>query len=147
MGTKVMNRWLVVVGALLIQLCLGAIYAWSVFTPELNKAVADGGFGFSATQTQVVFAVGLAMFAIVMVLAGRWQAKSEMVRRHLVPSTPHVHTSRGKATGCTRGRWVIRAFRESWRVLLPWCDAATVTLSDIGVAGGVGWDRIGNAIR
>ncbi len=76
MGSKVMNRWLVVVGALLIQLCLGAIYAWSVFTPELRKTVADGGFGFSATQTQVVFAVGLATFAIVMVMAGKWQAKS-----------------------------------------------------------------------
>ena len=31
-----MNRWLVVVGAILIQLCLGAIYAWSVFTPGLT---------------------------------------------------------------------------------------------------------------
>ena len=29
---KVMNRWWVVVGALLIQLCLGAIYAWGAFT-------------------------------------------------------------------------------------------------------------------
>jgi MFS transporter, OFA family, oxalate/formate antiporter len=34
--TKVMNRNLVVVGAILIQLCLGAIYAWSVFTPGLT---------------------------------------------------------------------------------------------------------------
>ncbi len=68
---KVMNRWLVVLGALLIQLCLGAIYAWSVFTPHLKKAP----FNFSATQTQVVFSVGLATFAVVMVLAGRWQAK------------------------------------------------------------------------
>jgi OFA family oxalate/formate antiporter-like MFS transporter len=76
MESKVMNRWMVVVGALLIQLCLGAIYAWSVFTPELTKAIADGGFGFSATQTQVVFAVGLATFAVVMILAGRWQARS-----------------------------------------------------------------------
>ncbi len=68
---KVMNRWLVALGALIIQLCLGAIYAWSVFTPHLKKAP----FNFSATQTQVVFSVGLATFAIVMVLAGRWQAK------------------------------------------------------------------------
>jgi len=30
------NRWLVVIGAVLIQLCLGAIYAWSVFTPALT---------------------------------------------------------------------------------------------------------------
>jgi MFS transporter, OFA family, oxalate/formate antiporter len=36
--TKVMNRNLVVLGALLIQLSLGAIYAWSVFTPGLNAS-------------------------------------------------------------------------------------------------------------
>jgi len=69
---KTFNRWLVVVGAVLIQLCLGAIYAWSVFTPYLVKAP----FNFSKTQTQVIFSVGLATFAVVMVLAGRWQAKS-----------------------------------------------------------------------
>jgi OFA family oxalate/formate antiporter-like MFS transporter len=35
------NRWGVVIGAILIQLCLGAIYAWSVFTPAL-KAKSPG---------------------------------------------------------------------------------------------------------
>ncbi len=35
---RVMNRWLVVIGAILIQLCLGAIYAWSVFTPPLKAS-------------------------------------------------------------------------------------------------------------
>lgn len=60
-----MNRWFVVLGAILIQLCLGAIYAWSVFTPALADA------GWSKMQTQVVFSVGLALFAIVMVWAGR----------------------------------------------------------------------------
>jgi len=69
---KLFNRWWVVVGAVLIQLCLGAIYAWSVFTPYLKKAP----FNFSNTQTQAIFSVGLATFAVVMVLAGRWQAKS-----------------------------------------------------------------------
>jgi OFA family oxalate/formate antiporter-like MFS transporter len=69
---KTVNRWWVVFGAVLIQLCLGAIYAWSVFTPELKKAPFD----FSNTQTQAVFSVSLATFAVVMVLAGRWQAKS-----------------------------------------------------------------------
>jgi len=62
---KIMNRWLVVVGAVLIQLCLGAIYAWSVFTKPLVDA------GWSKAQTQGVFSAGLATFAIVMVLAGR----------------------------------------------------------------------------
>jgi OFA family oxalate/formate antiporter-like MFS transporter len=75
---KVFNRWLVVVGAVLIQLCLGAIYAWSVFTPYLTGALKDPvtEFGFTKTQTQIVFAVGLATFALVMVFAGKWQAKT-----------------------------------------------------------------------
>lgn len=68
-NTKIMNRWLVVIGAILIQLCLGAIYAWSVFTPQLKQA------GWSAAQTQVVFSAGLAFFAIVMVIAGRLMPK------------------------------------------------------------------------
>jgi len=71
-SVKVQNRWWVVFAAVLIQLCLGAIYAWSVFTPKLIEAP----FSFSKTQTQVIFSVGLATFAVVMVLAGRWQAKS-----------------------------------------------------------------------
>jgi len=70
---KVMNRWLIVVGAILIQLCLGAIYAWSVFTPYLKDP--DGLFRFTATQTQAIFSVGLAVFAVVMIFAGRWQQK------------------------------------------------------------------------
>ena len=54
---KVMNRSLVVVGAVLIQLCLGAIYAWSVFTPSLTDP--EGPFAFSGVQTQAIFSVGL----------------------------------------------------------------------------------------
>ncbi len=59
------SRWKVVVGAVLIQLCLGAIYAWSVFTPDLKDA------GWTNAETQIVFATGLALFALVMVFAGR----------------------------------------------------------------------------
>lgn len=74
---KTMNRWIVVIGAILIQLCLGAIYAWSVFTKKITMALADGGtYGFSATQAAWVFSAGLATFAVVMVLAGRMQAKT-----------------------------------------------------------------------
>ena len=59
------NRWWVVLGAILIQMCLGAIYAWSVFTPELKAA------GWSKMDTQIVFATGLASFAVIMVFAGK----------------------------------------------------------------------------
>jgi OFA family oxalate/formate antiporter-like MFS transporter len=72
---KVLNRWLVVVGAILIQLCLGAIYAWSVFTKQLTLPLADGGYGFSAKQAAWVFSAGLATFAIFTIIGGRLQKK------------------------------------------------------------------------
>ena len=68
------NRWLVVGGAVLIQLALGALYAWSVFTKILTDPA--GIYQFTATQTAWIFSAGLATFALVMVLAGRWQART-----------------------------------------------------------------------
>ncbi len=66
METKQLHkRSLVVVGAIMIQLALGAIYAWSVYTKPLVEA------GWTKAQTQMVFSAGLALFAIVMVIAGR----------------------------------------------------------------------------
>ncbi|MBN1390519.1 MAG: OFA family MFS transporter [Candidatus Thermoplasmatota archaeon] len=44
MEQKVMNRWIIVVGAILIQLSLGAIYAWSVFTTPLVAPLPDETF-------------------------------------------------------------------------------------------------------
>jgi len=67
------NRWFVVLGAVLIQLALGAIYAWCVFTPGLTDP--NGAYRFTATQTQIIFSVGLAAFAITTVLAGRLMSR------------------------------------------------------------------------
>ncbi len=73
--SKVMNRWYVVIGAVLIQLCLGAIYAWSVFTPKLCLPCNQGGlYGFSATQAAWIFSVGLLVFSVVMIISGRMLA-------------------------------------------------------------------------
>jgi MFS family permease len=68
------SRWLVVVGAILVQLALGAIYSWSVFTKILTDL--EGIYRFSATQTAWIFSAALAVFALFMVLAGRWQVKT-----------------------------------------------------------------------
>ena len=70
---KVMNRWIIVVASIFIQLCLGAIYAWSAFTNKLNGPP----YNFTKTQTQIVFSVGLLMFAVIMAnFAGKWQKKA-----------------------------------------------------------------------
>jgi OFA family oxalate/formate antiporter-like MFS transporter len=70
---KVMNRWMVALGAVAVQLALGAIYAWSVFTPKLTDK--SGSYQFTATQSQWIFSVGLAVFALVMIYAGKLQQK------------------------------------------------------------------------
>jgi MFS family permease len=58
-------RWLFVGVGLLINICLGAIYAFSVFRPPLQKL-----WGISATEVGLPFMVFLAMFAVAMALAG-----------------------------------------------------------------------------
>ncbi len=63
------HRWLVPLGAVLIQLALGILYAWSVFTTPLIES------GWTKTQTQLVFSTGLVTFAVVMVLAGKLMKK------------------------------------------------------------------------
>lgn len=64
-GQAIGCRWLVVLGAVLMQLSLGAIYAWSVFTPSLIEA------GWSRLDTQLVFSAGLGSFSIAMLFAGK----------------------------------------------------------------------------
>jgi len=75
-SVHVSSRWLVVIGAILIQLSLGAIYAWSVFT----RPLMDAPFRFTEAQTQIIFSVALATFAIFTILAGSWQRRAGPTR-------------------------------------------------------------------
>lgn len=67
---KVRNRWIVVIGAILIQLALGTIYSWGTLTifvsPYLNEI---------RELTVYIFGVGLLSFAITMIFAGQLQQK------------------------------------------------------------------------
>jgi OFA family oxalate/formate antiporter-like MFS transporter len=65
---RVGNRWTVVIGALIIQVILGTVYAFSVFVKPLESE-----FGWSRTTTQWAFSTALAAFAITMIPAGRLQ--------------------------------------------------------------------------
>lgn len=90
------NRWFVVIGAITIQLCLGSIYAWSVYTPALIAA------GWSKLDTQFVFAAGLIAFAVTMVFAGRklkaWGPRRLAVTGGLVLGTGYVLAGMGGGT-------------------------------------------------
>lgn len=52
--------------AIVIQACLGGIYAWSAFVAPLRKE-----YGFTSGQTQLVFGLAIATFTVAMVFAGR----------------------------------------------------------------------------
>ena len=62
------GRWTVIVGALMIQVILGTVYAFSVFVRPLEME-----FGWDRTTTQWAFSFALATFALVMIPAGRLQ--------------------------------------------------------------------------
>ncbi|SIQ45333.1 MFS transporter, OFA family, oxalate/formate antiporter [Alkalispirochaeta americana] len=63
------HRWLVVVGALIIQVSLGAVYIWSVFQTPLMAAFPD----WSETAVTLPAQLVLAFFALAVVLGGRLQ--------------------------------------------------------------------------
>jgi OFA family oxalate/formate antiporter-like MFS transporter len=62
------NRWLPVVGGILMNLALGSLYAWSVFVPPLERE-----FGWTRAQTSWVYTIAIVCFALTFVVAGRIQ--------------------------------------------------------------------------
>src|SRR5512136_1431067 len=68
---KVMNRWLVVVGALIIQVSLGAVYIWSVFQTPLKGVFPTWTEANVTLPAQIV----LAAFALAVIFGGRIQDK------------------------------------------------------------------------
>jgi OFA family oxalate/formate antiporter-like MFS transporter len=62
------SRWWRLVGALLMTLALGTLYAWSVFVAPLENE-----FGWKRGQTSTVFTIAVVMFATSLFIAGRLQ--------------------------------------------------------------------------
>lgn len=64
------NRWLVVLGALIIQMSLGAVYIYSVFKTPLQQM-----FGWDKSQVTLPAQIVLVAFALAVIFAGRIQDK------------------------------------------------------------------------
>jgi MFS family permease len=67
--------WIVTMAGMGLNLALGILYAWSVFKKQLVAPVTDGGFGWSNQQATLPYTVAIAMFAVMMIPAGRLQDK------------------------------------------------------------------------
>lgn len=64
------RRYIVLVAAVVVQLCLGGAYAWSEFAVSLHD-----DYGMAAAETQAVFGVAFLTFTVTMLLAGRLEAR------------------------------------------------------------------------
>ena len=64
---KVPNRWIFVIAGFIINLCLGTIYAWSVFRPPLQQAP----YNLTPAESIVPFSVFLLVFGVTFAFSGR----------------------------------------------------------------------------
>lgn len=91
-----------VVAAVIIMLSLGSIYAWSIYVPGL---VND--FGYSTSQTQLVFGVFIAVFTIAMVFGRQLLSRFGGKKLAIISATIY-----------TLGYLLVGAFGLSFPVLL-----------------------------
>ncbi len=66
-----MNRWTIAAAGVLMQIALGAVYAWSVFRAPLVKQ-----FGWSISQVTLTFTIAIFALGFAAFFAGLWLNKS-----------------------------------------------------------------------
>src|SRR5438270_10566769 len=64
------ERWRLAAAAVLMQVCLGIIYAWSVFRGPLEQH-----YGWSKTVSIAPYRWSILFFTLAMIVAGFWQDK------------------------------------------------------------------------
>src|SRR3954462_7144726 len=68
---KTLNRWYVALAGVLIQVALGAVYAWSVFRVPLAKQ-----FGWSISEVTLTFTISIFVLGIAAFFGGLWLNRS-----------------------------------------------------------------------
>jgi len=64
------NRVIILIASLLIKICIGSIYSWSIYAQDLIK-----NYNFYAFQTQIIFGVAIASFTLTMLFSGKIERK------------------------------------------------------------------------
>ena len=65
------GRWVFVLAGMVMNLCLGTVYAWSVFRKPLQDFFSTSEVKITATQTLLPFVMFLAIFTVLMPISGR----------------------------------------------------------------------------
>lgn len=72
------NRWRVPVASVAIHLCIGSVYAWSIYNPSLTRVygvVASSGDDWSLSEVVWVFTVAIVFLGLAAAFAGKWLEK------------------------------------------------------------------------
>ena len=72
------NRWLVPPASIAIHLCIGSVYAWSMFNPALIKTigvVTSSGDDWNLSQVVWIFSVAIVSLGFAAAYAGKWLEK------------------------------------------------------------------------
>ena len=64
---KAPNRWVIAIAGVLLQIVLGAVYAWSVFRIPLSKQ-----FGWSISQVTLTFTISIFVLGFAAFFGGLW---------------------------------------------------------------------------
>ncbi len=65
---RLANRWGIAVAAVIMQLCLGAVYGWSVFVKPLISSEH-----WTLTQVSLNFTLSIVFLGVGTVIGGLWQ--------------------------------------------------------------------------
>ena len=68
---NVTNRWVIAVAGIVMQVALGAVYAWSVFRIPLSEAYGTGVTEVNRTFSIAILSLGFAAF-----FGGLWMGRS-----------------------------------------------------------------------
>src|SRR5690242_6975300 len=68
--TETANRWGIAAAGVIMQMGLGAVYAWSVFRIPLTKA-----FGWTISQVTLTFTIAILMLGFAAFVGGLWMRK------------------------------------------------------------------------
>lgn len=67
MKTKIKNRWLVVISAMAIHLCIGSVYAWSVYVNPIQSTM-----DWTLTDVTITFSIAIFFLGLSAALMGKF---------------------------------------------------------------------------
>src|SRR5229473_1830537 len=71
MKTNIVNRWILALAGVFMQMALGAVYAWSVFRIPLNQT-----YGWTVSQVTVAFELAILVLGFAAFAGGLWMRRT-----------------------------------------------------------------------